>query len=87
VVVHGDRGQGRRLLEDAVDDGVAVPRPVDVRPPAERANGLHRQLAAALDVGGTGGIGRDGGNGDECLEKLLEAALLPLGVREEAGPV
>jgi hypothetical protein len=60
---------------------------VDVRPAFERANGLHRQLAATLDVGGPGGIGRDGGDGDECLEELLEAALLPLGEREETGPV
>jgi hypothetical protein len=60
---------------------------VDVRTAPERADGLHRQLAAALDVGGPGGIGRDGGDGDERLEQLLEAAPLPLGEREETGPI
>jgi hypothetical protein len=70
-----------------VHDGGALPRPEDLRPASERANGLHRQLAAALDVRGPGGIGRDGGDGDERLEKLLEAAPLPLGEREETGPI
>jgi len=66
---------------------MTLSRPVDVRPSPERTNGLHRQLAAALDVGGPGGIGRDGGDGDERLEKLLEAAPLRLGEREETGPI
>jgi hypothetical protein len=87
VVVHGDRRQGRRLVEDPVDDGGALPRPKDLGPAAERTNGLHRQLAAALDVGGTGRIGRDGRDRDEGLEKLLEAAPLSLGVREETVPI
>jgi hypothetical protein len=67
--------------------GVTLPWSVDFRPSPERANGLHRQLAAAFDVGGAGGIGRDGGDGDKRLEKVLEAAPLPLGEREETGPV
>jgi hypothetical protein len=70
-----------------VDDGGAFARPEDLGPPAEGADGLHRQLAAALDVGGAGGIGRDGGDGDERLEKLLEAAPLPLGELQETGLV
>jgi len=70
-----------------VHDGGARPWPEDLGPPAERADRLHRQRAAALDVGGVSGVGRDGGDGDESLEKLLEAAPLPLGEREETGPV
>jgi hypothetical protein len=70
-----------------VDDGGALSRPQDLGPPAERANGGRRQLAATGDVGGAGGVGRDGGDGDESLEKLLEAAPLPFGEREEMGPV
>jgi hypothetical protein len=60
---------------------------MDLGPPSEGADGLHRQRAPTLEVGGASGIGRDGGDGDEGFEKLFEAAPLPLGEREETGPL
>jgi hypothetical protein len=86
VVVDGDGRERGRLVEDAVDDGVALPWAVDLGPAAEAADGLDRQLAAAFDVRGVSGIGRDRGQPDERAEEPLEAGPLALGEREETGP-
>jgi hypothetical protein len=60
---------------------------MDLRPAAEIADRLDRQLAAALDVRGAGGVGGDRGNPDERAQQLFEAGLLALGEGEETGAV
>jgi hypothetical protein len=70
-----------------VDDRRPAPRLVDVGPPTEAADRLHRELATAADVAGPGGIRRDRGHGDEGFEELLEAGSFPLGEGEEPGTI